>query len=179
MSETLQDKTKKSLWDLIKVFIPLVTAILTAILGFMLGSVTEEKKYIADVQLQNQSYILQQRQSAYTNFFEGQAKLRESQRLETAGSTDAAAKLHQEYELEINNAVFQIAISSTKQVNDSLARYFQTAFKYGPCVGDKQKLINDTQIYQSMRQEVFGNNSEERIDDQTMRILLFQCTTLP
>jgi hypothetical protein len=172
MSENLRNEIKKNLWDLIKVLIPLVTAFL----GFIFGSITEENKYLSNVQLQNQSYILEVRQAAYTNFFEGQVKLQESELLEAQGLKDEAAKLRQEYNLAVKTALFQIAMFSTKPVNDAMAEHFQSISQYGPCVGDRQKWLNDVQIYQNMRQEVFGNNSEQKVDNNTMLILLFKCT---
>jgi hypothetical protein len=64
----------------------------------------------------------------------------------------------------------------SKQVNESMAEHFRTAFHYGPCDGDLQRWQNEARIYQNMRKEVFGEESEEHIDDETILVLLFRCT---
>jgi hypothetical protein len=116
------------------------------------------------------------RQSAYTNFFEGQVKLRESERLEALGSTDAAKQLRNEYNLAVKTSLFQIAMFGSKQVNEALAEHFRITRNYEPCVGDKQNWIREAGIYQNMRGEIFGSTSEERVDDDTLLIMLFRCT---
>ena len=73
MSEILHNSPKNKVWDQVKNLVPVVTAFL----GVMSGAVIADKTYISDTQLQNQSYILEVRQEAYTNFFKSQANLRE------------------------------------------------------------------------------------------------------
>ena len=172
-----QDSAKKSVWDRIKDFVPLLVAALTAVLGYISGSVIAQNKFLSDTQLQNQSYILELRQSAYNNFFSSQAKLQESERLANNGSTDEADKLRQEFNLEIRTARFQLAIFGTKPVIDALVKHFRTSYDYDrPCSDDQQTWENNAQIYQNMRLEVFGSDAEQRVDDSTLITLLYGCT---
>lgn len=171
---TEASKTNNSVaWELIKIILP---AIIAALLGFGLGTITTKQQFLSDTQLQNQSYILEVRQNAYSNFFEGQAKLRESERLERAGSSVEAENLRNEYNLAVKTSLFQIVMFGSKQVNEALAEHFQSAFDYGSCGDDIQRWQNEAGIYQNMREEVFGKNEEEQIDDNTILALLFKCT---
>jgi len=174
MSEVSQDHTKKTFGGRMKELPPVFVTVLVFVLGLVTGWVGN----VYNVQLQNQRYILELRQSAYSNYFEGQAKLQQSRQLRGAGLTDEADKLQTESNLTINQALFQIAIFSTKPVNEALAEYFRTRFpdEYDPCPGDRQAWLNDAKIYQTMRQEVFGPGSTEIVDDETLLILLFGCT---
>lgn len=174
MSEVSQDHTKKTFSDRMKELPPVFVTILVFVLGLVTGWVGN----LYNVQLQNQRYILELRQSAYSSYFEAQAILQQSRHLRAAGLTDEADKLQQEFQLTVKQALFQIAIFSTKPVNEALAEYFRTTFpdEYGPCSGDRQVWLNDARIYQTMRQEVFGHGSDQTVDDETLLILLFGCT---
>ncbi len=172
MSESSEDKTSSNFWQLIKDLVPVITALL----GFVFGTISAENKFLSDTKLQSQSYILDVRQTAYGNFFEGQAKLRESERLENAGFTAEATKLRNEYNLAVKTSLFQIVMFGSKQVNEALAENFQTALHYDSCGEDLQKWQNEARIFQNMRKEVFGDESEEQIDDKTILILLYKCT---
>ncbi|MFO7625238.1 MAG: hypothetical protein R6V73_12875 [Anaerolineales bacterium] len=173
MTESLQKNTGNNIWELIKVIAPVIIAI---VLGYVFGSITAKNEFLTNTQLQNQSYILDVRQTAYSNFFEGQSKLRESERLEALGFSADAVKLRTEYNLAVKTSLFQIVMFGSKQVNESMAEHFRTAFHYGPCDGDLQRWQNEARIYQNMRKEVFGEESEEHIDDETILVLLFRCT---
>lgn len=173
MSESSQNNIDNNTWELIKVIAPVIIAV---VLGYVFGSITAKNEYLSDTQLQNQSYILDVRQTAYTNFFEGQSKLRESERLEAIGFSEDSAKLRTEYNLAVKTSLFQIVMFGSKQVNEALAEHFQTAFRYDSCEGDLHRWRNEARIYQNMRKEVFGEESEEHIDDETILVLLFRCT---
>jgi len=172
VSESSTSNTSNG-WELIKV---VVEVIIAAILGFGFGTITARQQFLSDTQLQNQSYILEVRQNAYSNFFEGQAELVVSEGLEKAGLSDEAAKLRTEYNLSVKTSLFQIVMFGSKQVNEALANHFRTRFNYGSCGDDIQRWQNEARIYQSMRDEVFGNDNRERIDDNTILALLFKCT---
>ena len=173
MSEPLRGTKEKSFWNVMRDVMPFITAIV----AFVGGVVTGEFRSRSDVQLQNQRYLLEVRKEAYTNYFEGQAGLQQAEDLEAIGLKEEAEKLRREYELRVKTSRFQIAVFSTKPVVNALAHYFRDYFKdeFGLCFGNHQKWIDDVKTYQNMRQEVFGDKIEQRVDDNDLSVLLFLC----
>lgn len=171
MSEPLRGTKEKSFWNVIRDVMPFITVIV----AFVGGVVTGEFRSRSDVQLQNQRYLLEVRKETYTNYFEGQAGVQHAENLEAIGLKEEAEKVRHEYELRVKTSRFQIAVFSTKPVVKALASYFRIYFNLGPCFGNRQKWIDDVKTYQNMRQEVFGDEIKQRVDNNDLSVLLFLC----
>jgi hypothetical protein len=168
MTNASRDKEISWLMPLITAFIGLAGG-----LGGVLVGASIQHSYA--VQLERQRHLLDSRMNAYDNFFKGQAKLREADELEANGFKDWADKLRDDYRMLVKDSRFQIGVFGTKQVIDNLVSYFRIYIHPGPCVGTHQKWVTDIKTYQYMRQEVFEGDNSQKVDDDTLLLLLFDC----
>jgi hypothetical protein len=147
--------------------------LVSGVIGGIFGGAVQQ--YFT-LQLEQQRTLLDVRKGAYTKFFEGQAKLRES-----GDRPDKEAERLKSNEM-IKLARFEIAVYGSKPTVDALWAYYQYPDAYThqvtqvPCDGSRQRWRDDAAIYQGIRSELqsrwpFSN----AVDDDKLIFLIHGC----
>jgi hypothetical protein len=149
-----------------------VPTLVSGVIGGIFGGAVQQ--YFA-VELEQQRTLLDLRKAAYTKFFEGQAKLRESR------EQPENKALRQQSDEMIKLARFEIAVYGSKPTVDALWTYYQRSDIEGSeakndCGTPRQRWQEDAAIYQGMRSELqtrwpFSN----AVDDDKLVFLIHGC----
>src|SRR5215471_5934634 len=128
-----------------------VVPVLAAILAFVGGLLGAQVQLPLNVQLEQQKTLMEARQAAYGDFFEGQVKASILERYPNA-SEEMQKNL-----IRVAKAKFFVAVYSSKPTAEAMAHYWDTYLtpKDAFC-GPRDKFRADVQIYQQMRRELFG-----------------------
>ena len=150
------------------VLLPVFTAIL-AFVGSLLGA-----RFLlpVNVQFEQEKALLELRRSAYTEFFEGQARAYILRGYPNVAPED------RENRIRVAKAKFFVAVFSRKQTAEAMADYWDKhVMRPEPadsCVS-RDKSLADALMYQRMRTELFGDAADQQIDADKMLILLYDC----
>jgi len=146
--------------------------VLSAIIGLTGGVLGYSLQNYYAMKQEEQKNLIESRKITYTSWFGGQSKLQQYDDLLAMGKKEEADKIYSDYMLQVKEARFRIAIFSTKPVVEALASYYE---KYFPTTSSNnyQKDKDDIKIYQQMRNEVFADNPEQKVDDRVLSILIF------
>jgi hypothetical protein len=150
---------------------PIISAV-AAIAGVALGAGLQ---YLTAREIEDRRSQIAFRTEIYQNFFEGQAKLNQARELEAHNNPKAQA-LYDEYEVLIKKARFQAGVAGDSRVVEAMVAYFDAAFGFPICKrpADIERL--DAAIYRRMREDVFGGDPGQQVDDRTLFQLVQNCT---
>ncbi len=154
----------------------LLIPVMIALIGVVGGMLGYALQYLVVTHQEQQKNLIESRTSAYAKYFEGQTKYRESVYLKNQGMKDEAEKLDLESSLLLNESNFRIGIFGTRPVIEAIAANYEKYLTTTPPIDDKyrQQWIDEIKIYQRMRDEVFGGNRDQKVDDRVLLILLFK-----
>lgn len=151
---------------------PVAQWFLSAVIG---GAVVALVNQHFAVQLEQNKTLIELRQQAYVNFFNGQAALRRGD-----------DKVYRE---KVTDARFVIGVYGTGPTVEALATYYTKHFNFAECPGSKEKWIDDVRIYHRMRDELFGGGMLQTIlpfmfrnhdvDDATLALVIHDCKMPP
>src|SRR3990172_7331501 len=108
---------------------PLITALI-ALGGVLIGAGIQ---HFYTLRQQNLGNLQELRANAYLNFFQGQAKLLESEETRSRGNAREAERLLSEYRLLVKDARFRIGIFGGGSVVSALSKYFGRNPSLLPC----------------------------------------------
>jgi len=161
-------KTEEKWWQkLLPLFVGLI-----AFTGSSLGAIYPRWAFPEE---ESQKRLLDSRISAYYDFFKGQAKLQEATQLREGGNLEGAKQAQDEYSRLVKDAKFRIAVYGTKAEISAVVNYFRKYLDIAPCPGASEKWKEDTRIYQEIRNGVYRNESSEKVDENSLALLLFDC----
>ncbi len=163
-----------------------ISALPSLISAFIGGAIVAVSNQFFAVQLEQEKTLLELRRSAYANFFRGQTLF---QRVEQGGlPKEESDRLWAEYNSLVREARFDIAVYSSKPIVDAMSNYFREYFpdERKNCSSSRRKMMDDINIYQQMRRELFGDNiiqkilrGSEKVDDDRMVLMIHHCLLPP
>lgn len=148
--------------------------LVSGVIGGIFGGAVQQ--YFA-VQLEQQRTLLDVRKTAYTRFFQGQAKLKEWY---TRGQPENDSEKRESDEM-IKLARFEIAVYGSKPTVDALWTYYQRPDIEGSeaknsCSGSPQRWRDDATIYQGVRSELQSRwLLSNAVDDDRLIFLIHGC----
>ncbi len=162
----------KKLAKLFPMFAPGLVALFFTVVGGVIGAFYQE---YFDTRLEEEKALLEFRKEAYTEFFKGQTALQTLRRRGDSLSEAERNALDSEYRKSVTNARPFIAIFSSKPVVDAMANLFRSSYNYETCGGPRQIWLEEANLYQKMRQELFGSSSSQHVDDKNLVLLILNC----
>ncbi|GEM_PF-2437342 len=167
----------KKIADIFPMFAPGLVALFFTVAGGLMGAFYQQ---YFDTRLEEAKTLLELRKDAYIEFFKGQTVLRTLNKKWHSLSEAERINLDSEYNKLVKNALFFIALYSSKPVVDAMSDLFRTLYKddYKNCDDPREKWLAEAKLYQEMRQELFGNTAGQHVDDKNLVLLMFDCRLL-
>ena len=155
---------------------PWLIPLIVALIGLLGGFVGVTAGHFYAMRQQKEKSLIYSRTNAYATFYKAQSKNEQSSYLKKRGYNEEADKLLSESWLLYNEAKFGIAIFGSKSVIEAMARLFDRDDEnyHITLIPDKdqQVYIDDIHIFQQMRNEIFRNDPNQKVEDKDLMILL-------
>lgn len=145
-------------------WMPLITATI-ALFGVTLGASIQ---HFFALRVEGRKSLLEVRTNAYVDFLKGQTARWRAQKQHNQQGEDEANST-------IDDARIRIAVYGTKRTIEAMVDHFRRYSGYAPCEGLREKWTSDAAIYQSMRADLYRDDTSQKLDYHALVPIAFNC----